>query len=179
MALNKELKEQLKQYIEKNYDPNYEIVEPGVNYFSNDSKAMFAGGTFNKAKDYNELMKRLNLSKELEGTWQNCVFDIIDAKGYHEPDVYKRAFISKQTFSKIRCDENYQPKRGTAIQMCFGLKLSLEESINLLAKAGFALSYANQGDIICRWFIETKNYDMNELNMQLVEWDCQPLGVLA
>lgn len=179
MAFTDKFKNDMLKYVKERYNPKDIIVEPSIEYFQDDTRGSLYKNSFHNSKEYYELLEKMNISTKMTGTWQSCVFQIIDAKGYYEPDVYKRALISKQTFSKIRSDINYQPKRTTAIQMCFGLKLSIDESVDLMAKAGFAFSYANPSDIVCRYFIENKNYDIDDLNMGLAEIDCQPLGVLA
>lgn len=111
-----------------------------------------------------------NISLEIKSTWQEMVFNTIDKKEYKDPDVYKRANLSKQTFSKIRCDVNYQPNKDTAIQMCIGLKLSMDESLDLLAKAGYTLSNGIKRDLVVRYFIENQIYNVDEMNIVLDEF---------
>lgn len=108
------------------------------------------------------------ISKKVAGivasSWQTIVLKYIDAKGYTDPEVYKRANISKQAFSKIRSDASYHPNKETAIQMCFGLKLNLEESLDLLDRAGYTLSSTSKRDLIIMSFIMNEKYDISELN---------------
>ena len=72
--------------------------------------------------------------------------------------------ITKQTFSKIRNETNYHPDKETAVKMCFGLKLNIDETVDLLAKAGYTLSMSIKQDLIIRYFIEHKAYDVIDLN---------------
>ncbi len=106
---------------------------------------------------------------ENEETWQKEVFKIIVKKNYLDTDVYKRGYISRQTFSKIRSDVFYQPTKDTAIEMCIGLCLNLEESILLLKKAGFALSESIKRDVIIKYFISEQIYDLDTINKVLYE----------
>ena len=108
-----------------------------------------------------------NINDDIDYTWQQSVFRLIDKKEYTDPEVYKRASISKQTFSKIRCDVNYQPNKDTAIQMCIGLKLNLDETYDLMEKAGYTLSASIKRDLVVRYFIEEKIYKMDDLNIVL------------
>ncbi|MGM9858650.1 MAG: hypothetical protein ACI311_05335 [Bacilli bacterium] len=110
-----------------------------------------------------------NIIEDATDSWQKTVFKIIDRKNFKDPDVYKRASISKQTFSKIRYNENYQPTKDTAIQMCIGLKLNLDDSLDLLAKAGYTLSLSIARDLVIRYCIEESIYNVFNINLILEE----------
>ena len=84
-------------------------------------------------------------------------------------DVYKRAIVDKKVFSKIKNDINYHPQKQTALCLCVGAKLNLDESKDLLARAGYALSPCDKTDIIFSYFIENEIYDIIELDIQLEE----------
>lgn len=105
----------------------------------------------------------------LDSSWQESLFKLIDKKGYKDPEVYHRAQISKQTFSKIRSDKYYQPNKDSAIQLCIGLKLNIDETIDLLAKAGYTLSKSLKRDLVVRYFIEHCIYNILDLNVVLNE----------
>ena len=62
----------------------------------------------------------------------------------------------------------------TAIAFAFALRLSLDETTDLLRKAGFALSHSSKFDVIVEYFIVSGRYDLNALNEALYEFD-QPL----
>ena len=61
---------------------------------------------------------------------------------------------------------NYQPKKDTAIQICIGLKLNLDKTIDLLSKAGFGLSAASERDLVIKYVKE--NEDAVELILLLL-----------
>lgn len=82
---------------------------------------------------------------------------------------YKRAIVDKKVFSKIKNNPNYHPQKLTALCLCIGAKLNLDESKDLLARAGYALSPCDKTDIIFSYFIENEIYDMIELDIQLEE----------
>ena len=50
------------------------------------------------------------------------------------------------------------------------LKLNLDETKDLLARAGYALSPCDKTDIIFSYFIENEIYDMVNLDIQLEEY---------
>ena len=77
--------------------------------------------------------------------------------------------MDKKTFSKIKNHADYHPQKMTAMCLCMGAKLNLDETRDLLARAGYALSPCDKSDIIFSYFIENQIYDMIELDIQLEE----------
>ncbi len=85
-------------------------------------------------------------------------------------EVYSRALITKKVFSKIKNNPEYHPKKLTALKLCVGAKLNLDETKDLLARAGYAISPSDMTDIIFSYFIENEIYDLIELDIQLEEY---------
>ncbi len=96
---------------------------------------------------------------------------IVDKKGFSDVETYKRANASKQTWHKLVSDPNWKPSKNTAIAFCIALELDLEETQSLLAKAGYTLSNASKFDIIIKFFIATKKYDVMLINETLFDMD--------
>ena len=88
--------------------------------------------------------------------------------------VYKKANISKQHFSKIINDPNARPTKPTALALA--LELDLEGTKDLIGRAGYALTNSSTFDLIIRYFIERKQYNVVEINIALYEFDQSLLG---
>ena len=110
----------------------------------------------------------------MDKTFQEHLFWLIDHRGMSDPEVYKKANIDRKHFSKIRSDINYSPSKKTALALAIALELNMDETIDLLARAGLALSPSIRFDKIISFCIETGNYDIYEINNVLFKYD-QPL----
>lgn len=107
--------------------------------------------------------------KHLSDTFQQYLLYLIEAKGQTNAEVYNRAIISKQLFSKIKLNPDYHPDKATAMRLCVGAQLNLDETKDLLARAGYALSPCDKRDIIFSFFIEREIFDMIEIDIALEE----------
>ena len=113
---------------------------------------------------------------QADAGFTETLFNLIDKTGKKDSEIYKKANISKQHFSKIRNNPNYKPRKPTAIALALALELSLEDTKDLIGRAGYALTNSSKFDLIIRYFIEQGNYDVVQINMALYEFDQHLLG---
>ena len=122
---------------------------------------------------YTSLEERM---EHMDKTFQEYLFMLIDRKGLKDSDVYKNANIDRKLFSKIRSDKFYQPAKKTVLALAIGMKLNVDETRDLLLRAGYALSNSILFDMIIRHCIEKGEYNIYDINCVLFDYDQPQLG---
>ena len=117
-----------------------------------------------------------DMLKQEDAGFSETLLKLIDRRGKKDSQVYKKANLSKQHFSKIRNNPHYQPTKQTAISLALALELDLEQTRDLIGRAGYALSNSSKFDLIIRYFIEQGIYDVVQINIALYEFDQSLLG---
>ncbi|MEG0963549.1 MAG: macro domain-containing protein [Lachnospiraceae bacterium] len=110
-----------------------------------------------------------DLMNQVGETFQQRLLRFIDERGLTDTSVYKKANIDRKLFSKIRCNEDYKPKKKTAVALAIALELDIEDMKDLLARAEIALSPSNKFDLIIEYFISHKEYNVYKINLALFQ----------
>lgn len=139
-----------------------------------DAVAPRAAAKSSKRRRFKDLLA--NRIASLDKGFSETLLDLIDESGLTDAEVYRRANMSRQHFSKIRSNPGYRPKKPTVLALAVALELPLDRAELLLARAGFAFSPSSAADVIVRWFIENGRYDVFEINEALFAYDQRLLG---
>lgn len=118
-----------------------------------------------------ELAERL---AHLDASFSEALLALIDERGLTDAQVYRRANLSRQLFSKIRSKPDYRPSKPTAVALALALGLTLPQTQELLAHAGLTLSRSSKFDVIVEFYLARGVHDVMAVNEALFAFD-QPL----
>ncbi|MBO4378399.1 MAG: RNase III inhibitor, partial [Clostridia bacterium] len=122
------------------------------------------------AADLDELLRKTDKG------FSETLLDLIDAKGMTDSECYKRANVDRKLFSKIRSNPQYKPSKPTAFAFAIALELDLNETEDLLRRAGYAITHSSKFDVIVEYFIVNGRYNIHEINEELFDRDMPLLG---
>ncbi len=157
MKMSPAMREDLRKYVDSHYEellsqnyPRYSIASVS---FDEDMPASLE-----------------DILEQREPTFSEYLMELLRERSGRDSEVYKRAEVSKQLFSRILSDMDYHPARNTVIQLAFGLQLDLQRTQKLLETAGYALSRSSKADLVVQYFLERKLYDLSYVNEALYDF---------
>ena len=117
------------------------------------------------------------INKELDkNNFQTKLFQLIDTSGKTDAEIYNKAYIDRRLFSKIRNDINYHPSKNTVISLGLALNLNITDFEELLNSASYSLPKNNYFDLIIRFCINEKIYNIIDVNQYLNQYNCNTLN---
>ena len=114
-----------------------------------------------------------DMLQNMDASFSDTLLSLIDERGLTDAEVYKRANLSRQYFSKLRGGA-INPSKRVVLALAVALRLDLAQTRMLLERAGYALSRSYKLDVIVEFFIEEGIYDIFTINQALYACD-QPL----
>lgn len=166
--LNIELKKSIDEYI-KNHFVN--VVQE--NNFTNEGENLTKSG---EKLGLDNKVTLDQLMNDIGDSFQDKLFSYIDESGMTDVEVYKKANIDRKLFSKIRSNPMYHPRKQTVLALAIALQLNIEQTVDLLTSAEYALSPGSKGDLIVKYFIEHEIFDIMTINFALDEYGQPILG---
>ena len=97
-------------------------------------------------------------------TFQDKLFEMIKEKKLDEVEIYKKANISRQLFSKIRSEKDYHPTKNTVFALAISMGLTIDETSELLDTAGYTFTSTSKTDLIIQYFMYRNNYNIFAIN---------------
>ena len=161
--MNRELRERLDAYINEHYEPS-----GGSSVLPDDGA--FMPGTAKDSLSSRQVVGLKALLEELGMSFHEKLFSLIAESGMTDAEVYKRASIDRKLFSKIRINPAYHPRKETVVSLAVALKLDIEAAEDLLARAEYALSPSSKEDLVVKFFIKNRIFDIDAIHEAVQEY---------
>lgn len=85
--------------------------------------------------------------------------------------IYERCYVDRRLISKITSGTNYHPSKNTMLALCIGLHLNLQEGEEFLLLAGYSFSNTSKYDLIIKFMLQNKIYDLDTINDMLDQYE--------
>ena len=100
-------------------------------------------------------------------TFSEMLLRLIDHSGKTDAEIYRKANQTRQLFSKIRNQKDYQPSKNTVLSFALALELNMDQTLDLLKAAGYTLSDGIKMDLAFQYFVEHHIYNIFEVKIVL------------
>jgi len=115
------------------------------------------------------------LKKIYTESFEKHLQQLINKKGLKNSEVYATSNISKQYFSKL-LKGKVKPSKEKVLALAVGLRLNIDETVDFLRIAGYALSPISQTDKVVEYFIRNEDYNVIKIDIVLFDFGLEPLS---
>jgi hypothetical protein len=153
-----------KSYLDIGEDDNDEL------YYESQSRSHKHTESHKYSKSLEESLKKIH-----KYSFAGYLQQLINKKGMKNSEVYATANITKQYFSKL-INGKVNPSKEKVIALAIGLHLNMDETKDILKVAGYAFSPYSQTDIVVKYFINNKDYNVIKLDILLYDFGLDPIS---
>ena len=175
-----ELLESVQSYIAENYEPENEE-------FAEFDESMVCSDVMEPHPFLAEIRRSMDMQNlidhptqgmldelELDDDFATTLSYYIDKSGLKQSDIYDQLEMSKTGFWKI-LKGKVNPNRLTVFALAIALELDLDQTQDLLMKAGYAINRSSVQDMVLASLITKGIYDRNIIDDLLYDLDLMPL----
>lgn len=176
--LSEKLFQNVASYIDETYirDTLEQEYSPGGSFPAEDLVRQRAGCRCLSSSRENGELNWQELLLQRDAGFAETLVSLIEKSGKKNSEVYKKANVDKKLFSKIINNVSYHPSKQTALAFAIALELDLEQTEDLIGRAGYALTRSSKFDIIVEYSIRNRCFDIYSINEVLFQFDQCLLG---
>ena len=120
--------------------------------------------TLQKAPIKTPPLGRLLRKAESAETFHEMFLRLTARSELSDPEIYKKARLTKQHYSKIKQNPEGIPKKETILAIAFALELTTKETSEFLMKAGYSFCDSSAYDVIVKYCLDRRITDLHEVN---------------
>ncbi len=123
-------------------------------------------------EDINNLLTDIDETR----TFSSMVLYYMRTKRLSTKDLYERAYIDRRLFHKIIKNRKYHPSKKTVFALCIAFELDYFESTEFMGLASYSFATNSRADMILRYFLIKRIYDIDMINSVLYQFKCPCIG---
>ncbi len=168
--------EDLSEYLEHTYTPYIQKSGPENQIKFSIRRQKVEDDEIEFPPSFKDILPELQTALEArKDPFSTALLQYANKSGFTDAEIYNRANIDRRLFSKMK-KPDYQPGKGTILALCIAMRLTMEETEDLLERAGYAISPHSKFDLIVAYFIKKGFYDVDRINQVLFSYHETLLG---
>ena len=133
-------------------------------YYENDIIEKNSNFQINEASEEYIITNNILNTKKSEKTFNETLFAYIDKSNLSDVAIYKKAYIDRRLFSKIKSNNEYHPSFGTVVLLALALELTTKEFEDLLKSASYSLPQNSYANITLKYCFDNQIHNINFVN---------------